>query len=159
MSWQFKVGIKKPNAVLGCINGSTALRSREVMALLDSAGVRPHGNIVPSSGLHSLRRIMTNWSRSNGRKNKAVTRLETTSYKDKWKELGSFSLEKRWFREEGITIHRYMRGCHVDSKHTNPFQLLWCIWDTKTCHVGTLIFLTQACSKKGKKDNPGRNQD
>lgn len=73
---------------------------RERLSLSQSSG---------SSGLGSKREIdKLKWVQQGAFR--MVRVLNTMSYEDRWKELGTFTLESRWLRGDIITIYKYLRG-------------------------------------------------
>jgi len=66
MSHQSVLAAQKANHILGCINGSMASRSREVILPLYSVLVRPTWSPASSSGATSTRRTWSCWRESRG---------------------------------------------------------------------------------------------
>ncbi|KAK4822717.1 hypothetical protein QYF61_019714 [Mycteria americana] len=94
MTGQCALAAQKASHLLGCIKSSVASRSREGILLLYSALVRPH-----------LQYGVQLWSPQH---RKDVELLE----RDRLRELGLFSLEKRRLRGDLIAAFQYLKGAY-----------------------------------------------
>ena len=86
---------QKVNHTLGCIKRSVASRVREVILSISSALVRPHLEYCIQMWSPQYRRDMDLLEHIQRRATKMIQGMEHLSYKDRLRELGLFSLEKR----------------------------------------------------------------
>jgi len=95
MSWQCALAAQKANRILGCIKRSVASRSREGILPLYSSLVRPHLESCIHLWSPQRRKDMDVLEWVQRRAMKMIQGLDYLSYKDRLRELGLFSLEKR----------------------------------------------------------------
>ena len=99
MSQQCALTAQRANCILGCIKSSVARRVREEILPLCSVLVRPHLEHCVQMWRPQYRRNVDFLECIQKRATKMIHRMEHLSYKDRLRELGLFSLEKRRLHE------------------------------------------------------------
>ncbi|KAK4827108.1 hypothetical protein QYF61_014371, partial [Mycteria americana] len=123
MSWQCALAAQKANCILGCIKGSMASRSREVILPLCSMLVRPHLEYCVQLWSPQHRKDMALLEWVQRRATKMIRGREHLSYEERLRELGLFSLEKRRLQGDLIAAFQYRRNLSC-------FKITW---SCKTC--------------------------
>ena len=97
---------KKTNSILECIKTNMSSRLREVILSLCFALVRPSLEYWASQ----FRKDRDILERFQWRSTKKIKGLEHHPYKERLRDLGLFSPEKRRLRGDLITVYKYLKG-------------------------------------------------
>jgi len=98
------------HSVILCVAG----RSMEGILALCPALVGRTPSTAPSPGLPSTGQTGTYWRESSEKTMKTITGLERWAHRERLRELGLLSLERRKLTGDLTHVHKCLRGCKED---------------------------------------------
>lgn len=106
VSQQCTLTAKKADSILGCVRGSAASRSREVILPLSSALVRPHLQHCVQFWTSQYNRDTDLLKGVQQRTTEMAKGLEHLSYEERLRKLGPIRLENRRLKGELINVYK-----------------------------------------------------
>ena len=105
MSQHCAAAAMKANWILGCTHRGIASRDRDVIIPLSACQAWSTVFLSPQ-----FKKDMDRLQRVQRQAVKMTKGLENLPYEERLKELGLFTLEKRWLSDDLITVFQYLKG-------------------------------------------------
>ena len=112
----------KANKMLGIINRNVVYKSKEVVSKLYNSYVRPILEYCAQVWAPYLRKDIDMLERVQRRATRMVSGFEGKSYEERLRELGMFSVERRFLRGDMIQVYKIFTS--IDNIETNKFFII-----------------------------------
>ena len=112
----------KANKMLGIINRNVVYKSKEVISKLYNSYVRPVIEYCAQVWAPYLKKDLDMLERVQRRATRMISGFEGKSYEERLKELGMFSVERRFLRGDMIQVYKIFTS--IDNIETNKFFIV-----------------------------------
>lgn len=112
----------KANKMLGIINRNVIYKSKEVISKLYNSYVRPVLEYCAQVWAPYLRKDIDMLERVQRRATRMISGFEGKSYEERLKDLGMFSVERRFLRGDMIQVYKIFTS--IDNIEVNKFFII-----------------------------------